>query len=102
MKWQLIENKIIREHNVVVSDQEIKDYIIGYFKPRNSDMEMDPEMVKRFDTIATTIMQNKDEVHKINDKLYEQKLIALLKSSLKLAEKEVTYEEFITLATANH
>jgi trigger factor len=102
MKWQLIENKIIREHNVVVSDQEIKDYIIGYFKPRNSDTEMDPEMVKRFDTIATTIMQNKDEVHKINDKLYEQKLIALLKSSLKLAVKEVTYEEFITLATANH
>jgi trigger factor len=102
MKWQLIENKIIREHNVMVSEQEIKEYIIGYFKPRNSDMEMDPEMVKRFDTIATTIMQNKDEVHKINDKLYEQKLISLLKSSLKLVEKEVTYEEFITLATANH
>ncbi|MFZ4706076.1 MAG: trigger factor [Bacteroidales bacterium] len=102
MKWQLIENKIIKEHDVVVSDQEIKDYIIGYFKPRNSEAEMDPEMVKRFDSIATTIMQNKEEVHKINDKLYEQKLITLLKNSLKLVEKEVTYEEFITLASANH
>jgi len=102
MKWQLIENKIIREHDVVVTDQEIKDYIIGYFRPRNSETEIDPEMVKRFDSIATTIMQNKDEVHKINDKLYEQKLTALLKSTLKLVEKEVTYEEFITLASANH
>jgi hypothetical protein len=26
----------------------------------------------------------------------------LLKNKLKLVEKEVTYEEFITLATANH
>lgn len=102
MKWQLIENRIIKEHEVSVSDQEIKDYIIGYFKPRNSEMEMDPEMVKRFDSIATTIMQNKEEVHKINDKLYEQKLTALLKNKLKLVEKKVTYEEFITLATANH
>jgi trigger factor len=102
MKWQLIENRIIKEHEVAVTDQEIKDYIIGYFKPRNAEMEMDPEMVKRFDSIATTIMQNKEEVHKINDKLYEQKLTALLKSKLKLVEKEVTYEEFITLATANH
>jgi trigger factor len=102
MKWQLIENRIIKEHEVEVTEQEIKEYIIGYFKPRNSEMEMDPEMVKRFDSIATTIMQNKEEARKINDKLYEQKLTALLKNKLKLVEKEVTYEEFITLATANH
>jgi trigger factor len=102
MKWQLIENKIIRDHNLAVTEQEIKDYIIGYFKPRNAETEMDPEMVKRFDSIASTIMQNKEEVHKINDKLYEQKLIALLKNTLKLVEKKVTYEEFITLASANH
>lgn len=101
MRWQLIENKIIRDHNLVVTDAEIKNFIKGYFKPGNSQEEIDPEMEKRFDSIADTIMKNKEEVHKINDKLYEQKLNALMKSTFKLVEKEISYEEFITLASAN-
>lgn len=101
MRWQLIENKIIRDHNLVVTDAEIKNFIKGYFKPGNSQEEIDPEMEKRFDSIADTIMKNKEEVHKINDKLYEQKLNSLMKSTLKLVEKEISYEEFITLASAN-
>ena len=101
MKWQLIENRIIRDHNLVVTDAEIKNFIKGYFKPGNSKEEIDPETEKRFDTIADTIMKNKEEVRKINDKLYEQKLNDLMKSTLKLVDKEISYEEFINLASAN-
>jgi trigger factor len=101
MRWQLIENKIIRDYNLVVTDAEIKNFIKGYFKPGNSQEEIDPEMEKRFDTIADTIMKNKEEVHKINDKLYEQKLNNLMKSTLKMVEKEISYEEFINLASVN-
>ena len=102
MRWQLIENKIIRDHNLVVTDLEIRNFIKGYFKPGNSLADIDPEMEKRFDTIADTIMKNKEEVQKVNNKLYEQKLNALMKSTLKLVEKEISYEEFINLASANH
>ena len=102
MRWQLIENKIVRENDLVVTDAEIKNYIKKYFKPGTPRIEIDPEMEKIFDTIAANIMKNKEEVHKINDKLYEQKLNALMKSTLKLVEKEISYEEFITLASANH
>ena len=102
MKWQLIENKIIRDNDLVVTDAEIRNFIKGYFKPGNAPAEIDPEMEKRFDTIAETIMKNKEEVRKINDKLYEQKLNSLMKSTIKQIEKEVSYEEFITLASANH
>ena len=102
MKWQLIENKIIRDNNLIVTDAEIKNFIKGYFKPGNTQAEIDPEMEKRFDTIADTIMKNKDEVRKISDKLYEQKLNGLMKSTLNLVEKEISYEEFINLASANH
>ena len=101
MKWQLIENRIIRDHNLVVTDAEIKNFIKGYFKPGNSKEEIDPETEKRFDTIADTIMKNKEEVRKINDKLYEQKLNDLMKSTLKLVDKEISYEEFINLASVN-
>ena len=31
MKWQLIENKIIKEAGIEVGDQEIKDYVKDYY-----------------------------------------------------------------------
>jgi hypothetical protein len=31
MKWQLIENKLIREYNIRVEDAEIRNYIKNYF-----------------------------------------------------------------------
>ena len=105
MRWQLIENKIIKDNDLVVADAEIKNFIKGYFKPvkpGSMEEDIDPEMEKRFDTIAETIMNNKEEVRKINDKLYEQKLNDLMKSTLKRLEKEISYEEFINLASLNH
>lgn len=105
MRWQLIENKIIKDNDLVVTDAEIKNFIKGYFKPvkpGSMEEDIDSEMEKRFDTIAETIMKNKEEVRKINDKLYEQKLNDLMKSTLKRLEKEISYEEFINLASSNH
>jgi trigger factor len=102
MKWQLIENKLIREHNIRVDDAEIRNYIKGYFLrqiPMNTE---DPEAEKRFDSLVDTVMQNKEQVQKINDELYTGKLLEVLKTNIPLEEKEISYEEFITLASEKH
>jgi len=102
MKWQLIENKLIREHNIRVEEAEIRNYIKSYFLrqiPMNSE---DPEAEKRFNSLIDTVMQNNEQVQKINDELYTGKLLEVLKTSIPLEEKEISYEEFITLASAKH
>ncbi len=102
MKWQLIENKLIREHNIRVEESEIRDYIKSYFLrqiPMNTD---DPEAEKRFDSLVDTVMQNNEQVQKINDELYTGKLLEVLKANVPVEEKEISYEEFITLASAKH
>jgi trigger factor len=102
MKWQLIENKLIREHNIRVEDTEIRNYIKSYFLhqiPMNTE---DPEAEKRFDSLVDTVMKNKEQVQKINDELYTGKLLDLFKTNLKFEEKEISYEEFITLASVKH
>jgi hypothetical protein len=46
-------------------------------------------------------MKNKEEVRKINDQLHDKKLLDLFKSVVTLNLKDVSYEDFIKLATEN-
>jgi hypothetical protein len=32
MRWQLIENRLIQEYGIEVSEEEIKDVFRGYFR----------------------------------------------------------------------
>lgn len=95
LKWQLIENKIIRSSNISVSQDEVKNFIKDYFKkayPMNQD---DPDAEKRLDEIAESYLKKKDNAKNIYDKLYDDKLTDVLKSSISLNKIDISYEDFI-------
>ncbi len=96
MRWQLIENRLIREHGIEVTEEEIKDVFRGYFR-RPGSSEMDEETMTRIDSIVVSFMKNKEDVRRVNDQLFEQKLLTLLKEKLEPKDKTVTYEEFAKL-----
>ncbi len=96
LKWQLIESKIVADHNIQVTADDIREQIMGYFRAPG---ELDEETRKRLNDIADNIMQNQEEVKRIYDQLLDTRMRDLLKSTLKLKNKEVSYDEFIKLAT---
>ena len=49
--------------------------------------------------IADNIMQNQEEVKRIYDQLLDTRMRDLLKSTVKLRNKEISYDDFIKLAT---
>lgn len=102
MRWQLIENKLIKENGIEVKDEDIRNYISTYMLRQVNMGEMDPEMKKRYDSIIDTFMQNKEQVQRINDQLYNGKLMDYFKNALTFTPKEVTYDEYIKLASAMH
>jgi trigger factor len=102
MKWQLIENKLIREYSIRVDDTEIRNYIKKYFLSQFPMNTEDPETEKRFDSLVDTVIKNNEQVQKINDELYTGKLLEVFNANLPLEEKRISYEEFITLASAKH
>jgi len=61
--------------------------------------EVDEETRKRLNEIADSIMQNQEEVKRIYDQLLDNRMRDLLKSTVKLRNKEVSYDDFIKLAT---
>ncbi|PKP34666.1 MAG: trigger factor [Bacteroidetes bacterium HGW-Bacteroidetes-17] len=97
LKWQLIESKIVKGHSIEVKEEEVRNHIKGYFM--NMTMPGSEENDERMNTIVNSIMENKEEVRKIYDQLYDKKLLDFFKSNIKQVKKEVNYEEFVKLAT---
>ncbi|MDP4280960.1 MAG: trigger factor [Bacteroidota bacterium] len=102
MRWQLIENKIIRDNEIKVTDEDIRHYILQYFLNQPGVDKMDEESKKRYDAVVDVLMKNKEQVQKINDELFTTRLTDLFKEKLTIENKEVSYEEFIKLASAIH
>ena len=103
MKWQLIENKIIHEAGIEVGDQEIKDYVKDYYLQGWRTMPLTDDLTERLESIADSFLKDKpQEVRRIVDALYGQRVAAYVKSKVKLNEKQISYDEFIKLDAEKH
>jgi len=103
MKWQLIENKIIKEAGITVEDQEIKDYVKDYYLQGWRTMQLTDDLMERLETIADSFLKDKPtEVRRIVDSLYGQRVTEYVKSKVKLVKKEISYDEFIKLDAEKH
>ncbi len=93
MKWKLIENKIIKNNEITVTQDEAKDEAAGYVRSqfaRYGQMPDETEVTK----IAYQILGKQDEAQKIYEGLYSKKVLDVLKTNCKLDTKEVSYNEF--------
>ncbi|GAB1405786.1 trigger factor [Lentimicrobium sp.] len=96
MRWQLIENRLIRDNDIWVTADEVKDVFRSYFQ-RPGSTEPDEETMKRIDAVVESFMKNEEEVRRINDQIFNKKLVDLFKEKVKPTEKPTTQEEFAKL-----
>jgi trigger factor len=95
LRFQLIEGKLIKEHNLDVKFEDLKAFAIDRIKEQMAQFgQMDPSE-KELDDIAARILSRQDEVKRLSEQLMNQKLLELYKEKVNLEEKEVTYEEFV-------
>lgn len=94
LKWSLIENKIIKDNNIVVNNEEIieatKRLIIEQFG-RYSPVPMADEELNK---TVQRVLSNKEEYKKIHERLYGDKVLTLFKTKFTLENKEIPYDEF--------
>ncbi|MCY2685837.1 trigger factor [Salinimicrobium sp. TH3] len=95
LRFQLIEGKLIQEHNLEVKFEDLKSFAKDRIKEQMAQFgQMNPEE-KELDDIAARILSNQEEVKRLSEQLMNQKLLELYKEKVNLEEKEVTYEEFV-------
>jgi trigger factor len=103
MRWQLIENRIIIDGKIEVGDAEIKDTIKDYYLRGWRTMQLTDDLNNRLEEIATSHLKSKpEETRRILDSLYSQKVVAYVKSKVKLVEKEISYDEFMKIDAEKH
>lgn len=97
MKWRLIENKIIKDNNIVVSPEEAteeaKAFIHGEYA-RYGQTPTEEDVNK----IAKDLLSREKEAQKIFENLYAKKVLDLIKNNCKLDNKEVSYNEFFGIS----
>ncbi|MBT8264681.1 MAG: trigger factor, partial [Muriicola sp.] len=95
LRYQLIEGKIIKENNVEIQFDELKEFAKGFIKSQMAQYgQMNPQE-EELEAIAGRIMSNQEEVKRLSEQLMSQKLLTLYKEKANLKVKEVTYENFV-------
>lgn len=95
MRYQLIEGKLIAEHNLQVQFEELKAYAMEMIKGQMAQFgQMNPSE-KELEDIAARIMSNQEEVKRLSEQLMSQKLLNLYKTEANLKTKEITYDDFV-------
>ena len=81
-----------------ISEDDVKQHIKKLFGIYNAEKagESNNEYI---DQLVDNYMNNKEEVEKIYNKLYEERLTEIFKSSFKIKEKPISYKDFLKLAT---
>lgn len=97
LKYQLIQNKIIKDFNIEVKEEEIRKFIKDYFINQMGGQFQGEGADEQLDGIVDSMLQNKDEVHKINDQIFDQKIRKVVKENVKLNEKKISYDDFVKL-----
>jgi trigger factor len=99
LKWQLIENKIIKENDLEVKNEDViahaKELIIRNFTQYGQPAPDDDKL----NEISMKVLENEEERKKVYNELYDGKTMDLYKEKFKLTEKEVSYDDFVKLAT---
>lgn len=95
IRYQLIEGEIIKNNDLQIQFEELKDFAKDMIKQQMAQYgQLSPED-KELDDIASRIFSNQEETKRLSDQLMSQKLLSFYKENANLKEKKVNYEAFV-------
>lgn len=97
LRWQLIENKLIRDNDIQVTADDAKEHVKEVLKDNYRKYGRNPEEVSEneLNDTAARVLGKEEEAKKVFENLYAQKLMTLYRAKFAIKPKQVTYEEFI-------
>lgn len=95
LRYQLIESKLIQDHNLSVTVEEVKDFAKVFIKMQMAQYGQSNPEEKQLEDIANRILSNKDEAKRLSEQLMQQKLLDFFKANIKLKAKKLSFDEFV-------
>jgi len=95
LRYQLIEGKIIKDNDLQVQLDELKEFAKGFITSQMAQYGQLSPKEEELENIATRVLSNQDEVKRLSEQLMSQKLLALYKEQANLKTKEISYDNFV-------
>ena len=99
LRWQLIQGKIFKDNDIKLDQEEVMAYTKGLLIDNYAQYGMPAPDDKELTASAMQVLQNKEEANRIYDMIGEQKLTKFFKETVKLSEKEISYDKFVEMAS---
>jgi len=94
LKWQLIKESIIKENEIQVSAEETRAFAIQMARAQYNQYGIFDIPEEQLESFAKRILEKPEENERIYKRLYEDKVIKLVKEKVTIQETEVSQEEF--------
>ena len=96
--WNYLQKHFITEGDLKVSAEEAKAEAMSFAQMQFAQYGMPSAPADMLENFAKQIMDNKEQLQKIYEKLYEEKVVEYVRSKVKVTEKAISADEFAKLA----
>jgi trigger factor len=93
MKWKLIENNIAKNHQISISEEDMRNETRAFILDQYRRFGHVPDE-KELEKVMNNVLSNESEARKIADNIMDKKILLFLKENVTLDAKEVSYNEF--------
>jgi trigger factor len=94
LSWQLIRNKIARDNEVKITEEELLAEAANITRYQFQQYGLYYATDEQIANYAKETLKREEDAKRIADKILEEKVILILKDSVKLESKSVSVEEF--------
>ena len=97
--WNYLQKHLITEGDLKVSNEEAKAEAMSFAQMQFAQYGMPSAPADMLENFAKQIMDNKEQLQKIYEKLFEEKVVEYVRGKVKVTEKAISADEFAKIAS---
>ena len=94
LKWQLISNKIAKNNDIKIENEDIEEYARNIARSQFAQYGMIGLDDSILDNYAKDMLKKEETVKSIYSRVFDNKVIEIVKNNVKLDSKKISIEEF--------
>jgi len=94
LKWQLIENKIIKDNDLKVTVEDAMSHVKSILASRFAQYGL-PVEDDRLTEMAKETLSKREEAKNVYDALYEDRIMELVKANCTIKTEKLSYDDFV-------
>ena len=97
--WNYLQKHFIKEGDLKVTNEEAKAEAMAFASMQFAQYGMPNAPEDMLENFAKQIMENKEQLQKIYEKLFEEKVVEYIRGKVKVTEKAISADDFAKLAS---